>query len=217
MSEHDFLVTLARYWPAVLDELEPEYADQFAELVRRLAAAATSQEAAEISYELRQLSHNLPLRHPVREAASSARYGSGTAVVDLAGIAAILGDLDLRIGPVEDEDADDDPEAWLRAAPSLSEQEVRAFGVAPDRADLIRLPGADRQPRLPAFQFLADGQPVPVVLTVNELLDANADPWGVADWWLGENAWLAAVPAELIGRVEDTVLVQAARAELWEE
>lgn len=213
MTEHGFLVTLARYWPAVLDELEPEYRISFADLVRRLSTATTSQEAAEVSYELRQLTHNLPLRHPVREAASSTRYGSGTAVVDLADIAAILGGLDLQLGPGDDED----PEAWLRAAPSLSEQEVRAFGVAPDRADLIRLPDADRQPRLPAFQFRADGQPVPVVLTVNELLDANTDPWGVADWWLGENAWLEAVPAELIGRVADTVLVQAARAELWEE
>lgn len=213
MTEHDFLVTLAGHWPAVLNELEPDDRVRFTELVRRLRAAVTSQEATEVSLELRQFTHNLPPRHPVREAASSARYATGSAVVDLADIATILGGLDHQIGP----DNDEDPEAWLRAAPSLSEQEVSAFGIAPDRTDLIRLPGADSQPRLPAFQFRADGQPVPVVLTVNELLDANADPWGVADWWLGENAWLEAIPAELIGRVADTVLVQAAQAELWEE
>ena len=31
------------------------------------------------------------------------------------------------------------------------------------------------------------------------LLDADDDPFGVADWWLGRNAWLEGVPADLIG------------------
>jgi len=36
----------------------------------------------------------------------------------------------------------------------------------------------------------------------------------VADWWLGRNAWLDAIPADLIGQVDDALLVRAARAEL---
>lgn len=215
MSDHDFLVTLARNWPTVLAELDRDDARRFTELVGQIRSAATSDEAEDASYELRQLAHRLPRGHPVRTAASSDRYATGPAVIDLADIAAILGELDLQFRP----DGDDDPDAWLQAAPSLSEQEVRALGVAPERADLIRLPGQDQdgRPRLPAFQFGADGRPVPVVLTVNELLGASTDPWGVADWWLGENAWLEAVPADLIGRVADAVLLQAARAVRWEE
>ncbi len=221
MTEHDFLVTLARHWPAVLAELAPDDARRFTELVGQVRTAATSEQAADASYELRQLTRKLPRGHPVRTAASSDRYATGPAALDLADIAAILGDLDLQFGSGDQFQAgdEDDPDAWLLAAPSLSEQDVRAFGVAPERGGLIRLPGNDtgRPPRLPAFQFGTDGQPVPVVLAVNELLGAGADPWGVADWWLGENAWLGAVPADLIGRVADAVLLQAARAVRWEE
>lgn len=210
MTEHDFLVTLARHWPTVLAELDPDDARRFTELVDRVRSAATTEKAEDASYELRQLAHKLPRGHPVRAAASSDRYATGTATIDLADITVILGDLDLQLRP----DDDDDPDTWLLAAPSLSEQEVRALGVAPERAGLIRLPDKyqDRQLRLPAFQFGADGRPVPVVLAVNELLGASTDPWGVADWWLGENAWLGAVPADLIGRVADATLLAAARA-----
>jgi hypothetical protein len=115
-----------------------------------------------------------------------------------------------RDGPGEDTDD------WLRSAPALSEQQVRDNGCDPAEAGLIRLTGAGSQTLLPAFQFGRDGQPVPVVLTVNRLLDAESDPWGVADWWLGRNAWLRAVPAQLVGQVDDSLLVLAARAELPE-
>lgn len=215
MTEHDFLVTLANNWPDVLTQLPPEHARRFTELVSQIRSASSSEEAANASYKLRQLSQELPFGHEVREAASKVRYAANSAAIDLTYIATVLGDLDLQVWP----DDDDDPDAWLLAAPSLSEQEVRALGIAPERPDLIRLPGKDQdsRPRLPAFQFGADGQLVPIVLAVNELLGAGTDPWGVADWWLGENAWLDAVPANLIGRVADTVLLQAAQAVRWEE
>lgn len=90
----------------------------------------------------------------------------------------------------------------------LRSEEIEASG---DR--LISL-GPDG--RLPRFQFDAALHPRPVVLTVNAILDAHGDPWGVADWWLGENAWLGAAPAALLGAVEDGVLVDAAEAELGE-
>ena len=75
-------------------------------------------------------------------------------------------------------------------------------------------PGGPEQ--LPAFQFGLDGQPIPVVVTINRLLEAAADPWGVADWWLGRNAWLNGIPADLLGQVDDALLVLAARAEFPE-
>ena len=53
-----------------------------------------------------------------------------------------------------------------------------------------------------------------MVLAVNRLLDADEDPWGVADWWLGGNARLGAVPAQLLGRGHDDLLAAAARAVL---
>jgi len=219
VTEQDFLVILAEHWPALLADLAPEDARRFTELVRQLRSAQTAGEATEAGHRLRQFTKKLPLRHPVRAAASRERYAAERAAPDLANIAAILGVLDLSWPADDGDEADDDPEAWLLAAPSLSEQEVMALGVAPRQPGLIRLPGRDEQgqPRLPAFQFGPDGQPVPVVLAVNELLGAGTDPWGAADWWLGENAWLDAIPADLIDRAADAVLLKAARAVGWEE
>jgi hypothetical protein len=77
---------------------------------------------------------------------------------------------------------------------------------------LIRLERGDGVVQLPAFQFDAAGRPIQIVLTVNRLLGAEDDPWGAADWWLGPNAWLGAVPADLIGQVDENVLLATAKA-----
>ena len=103
----------------------------------------------------------------------------------------------------------------LLAAPALTAQQVRERGCDPERTDLIRLPGSDGA-QLPAFQFGPDGQPIPVVAAINRLLRVAEDPWGVADWWLGGNAWLNAVPAHLLGQENDELLTRAALAELPE-
>jgi hypothetical protein len=83
-----------------------------------------------------------------------------------------------------------------------------------DRADpdLIRLERDDGGEQWPAFQFGPDGAPLSLVKIVNRMLDADIDPWGVADWWLGHNQWLDGVPARLIGQVTDSDLIDAARA-----
>lgn len=88
----------------------------------------------------------------------------------------------------------------------------RSGGQEPDPR-LIRLRGRRGEPRWPAFQFEGGlGPPLPVVLTVNELLDAERDPWGAADWWLAGNAWLEGeIPARLAGTAHDPRLVDAAR------
>ena len=105
---------------------------------------------------------------------------------------------------------------WLLAAPAVDQAEVRRRGVDPGSPALIRIGRSGQAPRWPAFQFDPAGQPYPVVTEINVLLDADHDPWGVADWWLGRNAWLDACPADLIGRGEDERLIAAARAVLRE-
>jgi hypothetical protein len=100
----------------------------------------------------------------------------------------------------------------ILAAPSVTEAQVRDCGVDPGSPGLIRLSGTEGDIRLPAFQFGPGGHPYPVVTQINVLLDAGDDPWGVADWWLGLNGWIDAIPAESIGRVDDETLIAAARA-----
>lgn len=44
----------------------------------------------------------------------------------------------------------------------------------------------------PAFQFdHRAGRLRPVVATINRLLDAKGDPWGVASWWISPLGWLS--------------------------
>jgi hypothetical protein len=97
--------------------------------------------------------------------------------------------------------------------PVLTAEELRdVFGVEPEEPELIRLRPREGVEVLPAFQFDGEGRPRPLVLTVNGLLGAAGDPWGVADWWLGPNLWLDAVPATLLGAGLDDQLLAAARA-----
>ncbi|HEU5030427.1 MAG TPA: hypothetical protein VFV01_36330, partial [Spirillospora sp.] len=148
----------------------------------------------------------LPRSHPVRRALSSVRLaGARSTAWDATprALAAIALAADLAL-------ADREAEAALLAVPMVSWREARDRDPGPGGAPLIRL-GPDGAP---AFQFDAAGRPVPVVLEINRLLGADTDPWGAADWWLGANAWLAGVPAALLGDVDDRVLVLAARAEL---
>jgi hypothetical protein len=102
----------------------------------------------------------------------------------------------------------------LLAAPSRAAAEIRAFGQDPHSADLVRLTTPAGEVVLPAFQFKADGRQLPIVAQVNDLLGAHDDPWGVASWWLDRNSWLGGVPAELLGRVPDSHVLAAARADL---
>ncbi|MFF5442129.1 hypothetical protein [Streptomyces achromogenes] len=101
-------------------------------------------------------------------------------------------------------------ERRLLRVPALSATEARARcdGSAPP-PELIRL--GDRYPE---FQFRpGDGTPYEVVLEVNRVLLADADPWGAADWWLSGNEWLdGGSPAALLGVRPDRELVVAAVA-----
>ena len=101
---------------------------------------------------------------------------------------------------------------WLLDEAAFTEDQVRARGLDLEDPALVRLENDDGAEQWPKFQFGPDGMPLPVVRIVNQMLDADSDPWGVADWWLGHNQWLDGVPARLIGQVTDDVLIDAARA-----
>lgn len=80
------------------------------------------------------------------------------------------------------------------------------------RSWLFGLP-RDRGFLYPAFQVdVARRELRPEVREVNETLDAAGDPWGVASWWVSENARLGTRPVELVGTARAEELVQAARA-----
>jgi hypothetical protein len=116
-----------------------------------------------------------------------------------------------RGDPMESHEIAAQAEARLLAAPALSANEVFGMGADPGHQHLIRL-DSDDGVRLPAFQFDAAGQPIGLVLHINEMLDADSDPWGVADWWLGKHSWLAGSPADALGEVPDDMLLASARA-----
>ncbi|MFE6401802.1 hypothetical protein [Streptomyces alboflavus] len=99
----------------------------------------------------------------------------------------------------------------LLAAPAWDADALTRLGGDPGQPGLIRLPGAGGRPRLPRFQFTAAGAARPVVIEVNTHLAADRDPWGAADWWLSENAWLGARPARLLGTDRDRRLADTAR------
>lgn len=66
------------------------------------------------------------------------------------------------------------------------------------------------QDRFPAFQFDADGKPLPLIKRVLEVLPANRTPWQTAFWFVSSNSWLGGpAPRELL---DDTAAVLEAAA-----
>lgn len=81
-----------------------------------------------------------------------------------------------------------------------------------ERSSLLGLPSGSGF-LYPAFQFdTARRRLFPEVVAVNELIDAAGDPWGVASWWMGENARLADRPVDCVGTDRARDLVEAAGA-----
>ncbi|GAA0415178.1 hypothetical protein Acor_78620 [Acrocarpospora corrugata] len=159
--------------------------------------AAIGDLAVELRIEL-QLA-GLPEDHPVRRALpAGTRLNPGLPVIDWGSVIARLQPEDLRRVI----------RRRLLAAPAFRVDQVDD----PEDPDLIRLERADGDVQLPAFQFQESGRPRPLVLRINRLLEADEDPWGVAGWWLGPNAWLGTVPAQLLDRPREPELLMAARA-----
>jgi len=220
VASPDLVVVIEAYWQDALGCLRPDDLLQFGRVFNGLREAVNHERLSVFARTgdlIALLRHRLPAGHPVRRAIVAEPHSSATQH-DLAGMAAHIVGLELpdliaeAIAAVELDETYD----RLLAEPAFTDNEVRAAGVLPDRGDLIRLPVTSRQGLLPKFQFHQDGQPVQVVTEVNWLLDVTEDPWGVADWWLGDNAWLDGIPARLLGQVDNRALVSAARAVLPE-
>jgi hypothetical protein len=221
VAEADVFRILSAHWAETAGYLTSEDV-QFVRETSELAAAAAagtgdSRPARAALLRLTTMLYDrLPTSHPVSIAISSATlFGEPSSPeVVMPEIAAALEAISaLTLLGSSDSDEVDDATSWLLAAPALTAQQVRDSGADPAELGLIRLDGPGGR-LIPAFQFSPAGTPIAVVLTINRLLDAEDDPFGVADWWLGRNAWLEGVPADLIGQVDDALLIRAARAEL---
>jgi len=230
----DVIEIIAAQWDDVLRHLSTDDRERLTALGQEFLAGADEASRYDAAQEIVDtVAPALPADHPVRRAIASegTKYAVGQLDWSLAAqtLRARLGTAGLRLfvagqpgagpelSPAEPHDIVGEVQEWILAAPAVTEAQVRDRGLDPNAPGLIRLSGPRGDVRLPAFQFDPGGHPYPVVIQINLLLDAGDDPWGVADWWLGPNGWIGAVPAESIGRLDDTLLVAAARAVYAEE
>ncbi len=98
----------------------------------------------------------------------------------------------------------------LGASPSNREK----VSVNRRRSLLLGLPrDGGKRYLFPSFQIDAARQQIfPEVREVNRLLEASADPWGVASWWVTMNGRLGSKPMDLVGTTQAQALVEAAKA-----
>jgi hypothetical protein len=218
------LRALAEHWDDIVRRLDQLDAAELQVRVGDLTTASIPAMSVEKAMDLTDfLATRLPRDHPFREALAANELRFATPMQhEPERLATFLNLADTLRGRVT---PDDVPSAervmrmaslWLLEADSFGVETVRGFGRDPLDADLIRLPREDGTEQWPAFQFDQRGAVPDIVRAINKMLRANEDPWGVADWWLGDNAWLDAVPARLVGRTDDDRLINAAARELAE-
>jgi hypothetical protein len=109
-----------------------------------------------------------------------------------------------------------DAEAVGALLGSQSESNRRQYAnMQRQRGDLLGVPRLNAY-LYPAFQFdLARACIRDTAVTINRLLGANADPWGVASWWTTPSERLQnRAPEELLGTDEESVLLELAESEL---
>jgi hypothetical protein len=214
--EERLIRALTRDRQAIREKLAPEDRNQLDAL---LDLAAEGGDERRLGAVARAVAAHLRAALPEREIQAAERRFAGTTSPPphelLASFASFSGrSADLRgTGPApgDGEESHPSPYERLLAAPALSEDDLREnLGVEAIAPELIRLRRRDGSERLPAFQFDGEGRPRDVVVAVNRMLGAEKDPWGVADWWLGPNPWLAAAPASLLGAGLDGQLLAAA-------
>lgn len=218
------LGALAEHWNDIAERLGSAGVADLQARVEGLAAAAIPAISIEKAMDLTDfLATRLPRDHPFRTALAAKELRFATPLQHeperLATFLNLADTLRDRVTP------DDVPSAelvtrmaaqWLLEADSFDAETVRGFGIDPSDQDLVRLPSGDGSEQWPAFQFDGRGAVPDIVRAINKLLWANEDPWGVADWWLGENAFLDGIPAHLVGRIDDDRLINAAARELAE-
>jgi hypothetical protein len=230
MTVEDALASLAEHWDDVMSRLDAARGQELRNLIAEIGGEDHTGAVIRIT---QLLVAELPPEHPVRRALAKgylyarARPDWPALRQDLLAVAeAVLAETpatgphngpDDSPGPVAD--GDETPERILAEvtgrllrAPALTEEDVRLRGADPADPGLLRLDRPDGGQQWPSFQFAPGDGPLSIVRTVNTMLDAETDPLGVADWWLGANPWLDGRPCDLIGDVPDEFLLRAARA-----
>ncbi|WP_353940749.1 hypothetical protein ABII15_03390 [Streptomyces sp. HUAS MG91] len=214
----EVLDLIADHYDSIREHLTDE---QYGTLLTHLRALADSapDDARAVRRALQRVRLSLvplPYGHPVREALDSERL----VAAPTAPRPVVLRTVDLLARITMTPPAPGTPaiiagvEQRLLRAPALTATEVRGrYGGTEPPPHLIRLADPERGDRYPEFQFTAeDGTPYQIVLEINGLLCADADPWGAADWWLSANAWLGGKPpAALLGGRGDDELLDAAQ------
>lgn len=221
---------VATHLAEVVSSLSDEQTELLTDLAARLAGPRSEDERLEAFGELVDLLlDTLPAGHPVRaeltpedeERLATAEEAPPADISAAArALIAALG-VDPAPGPANPLLAE--AHERLASAPAWTPAELAEMGGDPTARGLVRLPVAGGE-QLPRFQFDGSGRPYPIVLRVNAVLNAERDPWGAADWWLGGNARLGDVPANLLGREtliesgdDERRLLWAARIPLEEE
>jgi hypothetical protein len=205
------LGALAEHWNDVRQTVGEARARNLADIVERLMAATSHPSRVQLRAELIDLLREwLDRDHPVRRAIRRDGDTDRSEVIDLDWDAAFTALNEVR-SRVDEPDVLAAKQALLAEA-HYSPQEVQALGADPGLPGLLRLPRPNDEAVLPAFQFTEQGPPHDVVITINGLLHADTDPWGAADWWLRDNAWLDDRPSQLIGVIPDELLIVAAQA-----
>lgn len=195
---------LARTWDEVVPLLAPQTRRRLLHLVVDLSDATNDHVRHKATEKIRELLvKGLPAGHSL--VASGRRFTTVSEFGTNIGSLALL-----RSHAVDHEPWV--PERRILSAEWKSARELRGRGIDPDLPDLIRLDRPDGNVAVLMFQFDDDGQPRENVLTVNEILHAHADPWGVADWWLSRNVWLHDSPVDLLDGPEQDQLLAAAHA-----
>lgn len=214
MRVRELLAALARQWDDIRVLFTENQLDRLHELVRALVTETVPGRLGRRAERIVDLVTDvLPDGHPLLLILEEPNHRLADPRTDHAELAAwqpVVAALRLRLpgerpAPTVEEVAEG-ASAWLLAADSFTEDEVRERGHDPDDPDLIRLERRDGRAQWPAFQF----EHLELVRSINRILDSADDPWGAADWWLGENRWLAGTPALLIGRVDDAELTRTA-------
>lgn len=204
MAFFEALDALRQHWDDVQARLDEPARRRLDDLVDRLVTADEIG-AQNLVREIVQLvAPEMPPGHPVRTAlAGATRY------------TVLRPEWKVRGWTLQRAGSGVEVEDWLLASPHHAAEELRRRGRDPDQPHLIRLTRPDGNVQLPTFQFGDHYEPLDLVLAVNRLLDAEHDPWGAADWWLGPNTWLSDVPANLVHIADDGLadsLVAAAAA-----
>lgn len=215
MGFADAVHELRRHWQDLPELLDGDARDELTTLTHEALGARTDQRLYEawhavVDLVMSRLPADSHLRASVAAALDTHRLAEARANEEhrlpLPPVPAVAG------SHRPDPPADRRPsiEDWILEAPAISEVSMRRRGRDPDQPGLIRLHKVDGRVSLPRFQFSPTGEPRRVVLRINEILGADTDPWGVADWWLCPNVWLAGTPVHLLDTRDEHLLVAAA-------